>query len=245
MANVAIQASHTNMGAPPSSAEDHKIVTPHINWFTDYIVRTKANFTAEYGTKHAFNVDNAFGEGSIQNPGAGGIWSEHGTHGWKYESYKTGVSHSHNVEIKANQNNRWMPAAMYNGCAFEWHADYGSTHALWLHHWATIWVHKTNSVYRFSSNDGSSGPYAGYRYYKDNNANYINTIRSWGTDYLFFGIVLKFKNSGSGAGSHKTTIKMFNFKMYHQCHSRSSNHRIIIPATRAFDSRGTNNIGYG
>ena len=246
MSNRSFESYPTDMGRPKSTVEDHKNNVPtQIHWWTDYVVEQKGKFTATHGTKHYFDSDNQFGVGGIQDAGAGGIWQPSGQKGWKYDGYKSGVAHGSNVEIKAKNSNRWMSAAMYNGCAFEWHANYGSTHAIWLDHWAVIFTHATtNSNYRFVSVNASSSPASGYRYYAHDSNTDINEIRGWGTDYLLYGFILKLKNSGSGAGSHATTVKAFNFKVHHKCDSTSSNHRIIVPKGRTYADRNASILAY-
>ena len=236
MANVKSQSYPTNMGKPPTSRSTFTGAanTDRINWIQNAQTATKGSFSPSYGvTDQLTDGGGPYGGGYMQEDN--GLMQDNGTKGFKVR-ISNGTSHEGNIEIKISGDARWMPAAIFNGCGFEVHQNSDSKHAMWVDRYALGWKSASSSTIRWvgnNANDGKNGaPYNGYRYFDFSYQSYIDQIRGFGKDWLFYGIVLHIRNN-SGAGSTDSTVKCWNLKMYHKCvGSTSSNHRILAPKLR-------------
>ena len=90
-----------------------------------------------------------------------------------------------------------------------------------------------DETYIFSS-DGRLSNSGGIRevYYTFSTQAYIDEIRAWGNDWLFYGVILRVTNPG-GAGSDQSEVSCRNFRVFTKGSTLSSNHRLIVPAPRS------------
>ena len=75
-------------------------------------------------------------------------------------------------------------------------------------------------------------------YYRFSTQSYIDEIRGWGNDWLFYGVILRVSNPG-GAGSDSSEVSCRNFRVFTKGSSLSSNHRLICPSPRTEANRAT------
>ena len=241
------QTYPTNLGTPPSNLvtfeSEHN--TDRIDWIHKAQSVAKSSFTPGYGDTATFTDGGSpYGNGGMQE--ATGLFQDDGNKGFKVQ-LTNGNSHEGNIEIKNNDSARWMPASIFNGCAFQLHQNSSSSHAMWVDRYALSFIHKTNNTWRIignTPNDGyNNAPHAGYRYVDFNYEPYINQVRGLGSDYLFFSIIVHIRNNG-GAGSDNSAVKLWDLKMYHKCvGSVSSKHRIFAPKIRTLSNRNNSTFG--
>ena len=247
MANVKVDTVPSDIGKPPTNRTDFLANCNHnrVKWLDKVQVTGKGDVTPGYGVTDKMSSDDVY-HGSMQEED--GLFQDNGNKGWKLTA-TNGNSHQSNAEIKFKDEARWFPAALFNGCGFEVHQDSNSKHAMWIDQYALIFIdNQAPNSYKFvgnTINDGhNSGPHSGYRYADFSYQNYIDQIRGFGPNWYFYGLILHIKNNG-GAGSDNSTVKCWNFKMFHKGQSSSSSkHRIVVPALRPLTDRGIANRQY-
>ena len=229
------------MPKPTGSLTDHKNSTPVIEWFTATL-QGKAKFSPNYGDKTEFKDDSSYGGGgSIQKS----IWTPSENDGFKI-SGTNGKGHEGNFEIRDINTSRWMPASLFNGFAFEVHQNSDSKHAMYMDRYCPVFINKSSSSYRFwgcASSDGKMDKYKGYRFLHFNSDSNINTIRSWGPDWLLYGFIFHIQNN-SGTGSDSSTVYIYNLKVYHKGDSDSSKYRMFLPKKRTLSQRNQTYPGF-
>ena len=240
MAILKAQSYPTTLGKPPTtrSAFLNDCNVNRIDWTDGMKSLAKGVVTPGYGVKTTMPSNSAYGDGKVETS----VWQDHIDFGFKLELFPAGAAGQSNVELRPYGNGaRWMPAAIFNGCGFELHqsADYGSS--LYVTQYALVFVSATSETYRFvgnTLNDGHNGaPFKGYRYADFSSQTYIDEIRSFGSSWLFQGIILNIKN-GEGISFERSSVKLWNLKMYHKCvGSTSTDHRIFAPKLKSFAYR--------
>ena len=92
---------------------------------------------------------------------------------------------------------------------------------------------KYDETYIFTS-DGQLSNSKGIKdlYYTFSTQAYIDEIRSWGNDWLFYGVIVRVANN-KGTGSDQSEVSCRNFRVFTKATSLSSNHRLICPAPRS------------
>lgn len=140
---------------------------------------------------------------------------------------------------------RWMPASFFYGIGFEVYQSRGSGSGMYLWKYALVFAHKTSSSYRIWGIDtGARGPSQGYRYIHllgDTTA--PQTIRQWGKDWLFQGIMLHIANK-SGPTT-QSEIEVYNMKLGHVSTVSSSTIKIMPPTMRPYSNRAvTGTVGF-
>ena len=175
-----------------------------------------------------------------------GLWQDSGQKGYKL-STTAGNSHQQNCEIKFKDKSRWMPASIFNGCAFQIHQNSDSKHALYADMYCLLFINKSSSSYRFVGNEFSdaynNGPHSGYRYAHFRSTAMIDEVRSFGNDWLLYGIIVHVRNGG-GAGSSSYTFKLWDLKIYHKTSETSSSVRMIPEKARPKGYRADNYTGF-
>jgi len=139
---------------------------------------------------------------------------------------------------------RWMPASVFNGVGFETYLEIESNnrnHQLYLAAYATVFKHRTNTGVRYYGIDlgYSDGPgYSGYRYNAmQSTSSHVNTIRSWGPDWLLQGLLMSFKTATGGTGTTKSDVTVYNLKWGNKYSTNSSSYRVLPLKMRSSSGR--------
>jgi len=238
MTNVAINTVPTEISIPNDLTTFN--TKPQVVW-SGSSVKTKGTYTPNYGTKTQQTNDSAWGAGDVPRT----IYQDNGNYGLVV-SATSGKSHQVNHEVYGD--GRWMPASIFNGCGFEAHQNSGSTHALYMKFYSLVFTSATSDSWRFwgvNPSDGhNSGPRSGYRYLRFNSSGSIDTIRSWGKDWLFYGFIITLHTDGGIQSATSSTFKAFNFKLGHKGSHNSSNYRMIPANKRSYNNRNITQVGF-
>ena len=231
MAILKTQSYPTNLGKAPATKSSFidTCNTDRIDWTDKMITSEKDRFSPGYGNTQVMPSTKKYGSGQVIDS----IWQGDVNRGFDIFAMPNSSSNDYdNIELKVKDQARWMPAAIFNGCAFEVYQSSAAHSSIYVTGYALVYMSAVDQTYRYVGNNLNDGhdqsPYKGYRYAKFDNETYIDQIRAFGNNWLFCGIVLAMKN-GSGSGE-MTSVKMWNLKMYHKCKgSTSTDHRIFAP----------------
>ena len=192
--------------------------------------RTKGPFTPDYGDKNFFNHNpsyDIYSQTDMYNPsnstGLALYCAAGAEHNGNYEMYGDG---------------RWMPASIFNGLGFEVQQDADHKHAIYLRYYALAFAHREGNGYRFWGVDtGAREKYKGYRYISFSSSSpAVNTIRSWGEEWLFQGVILHVWN-GSGAGSGTSYMYVYNMKVGSKMSTTGGQYRYLPAGKRPYGRR--------
>ena len=192
--------------------------------------RAKSTFSPQYGDTSSWPNESAYAlerQGSLYLPSEGSglrVGSTSGSsHTSNYESYGDG---------------RWMPASIFNGIGFEVYQGSSGKHAIYLKKYGLIFANKTSGSYRiWGLNTGASSPSQGYRFMEVSSSNSVtSSIRSWGSGWLFQGLVLHIANNG-GTGTTESHMEVYNLKVGHKSTTNGNGYRIIPAAYRSYSNR--------
>jgi hypothetical protein len=163
---------------------------------------------------------------------------------------------SHETLFMMNDNSRWMPASIFNGVGFETYYYIESSnrnHQVYVAAYGVVFEHRTTSEQRIYGWDtgNTDGPgHSQYRFDRiASSDSSINTIRSWGSNYLFKGILLSTKTKGSGTGTTESYLNLYNFRVGHKYSLNSDLYRVHPLALRPYNARNqhpleTNKFAY-
>ena len=192
--------------------------------------RNKGTFRPNYGDTSEWPNESAYAlerQGSLYLPPEGS--------GMRLGSY-AGSSHTSNYESYGD--GRWMPASIFNGIGFEVYQGSSGKHAIYLKKYGLIFAGKTSGSYRiWGVNTMASSPSKGYRYININSSDsVVSSIRSWGSNWLFQGLVLHIANNG-GTGTTESHMEVYNLKVGHKGSTNGNSYRCIPAAYRSYSNR--------
>lgn len=188
----------------------------HCDWLVGVSAKTMGTIKCEYGHKSNLTSQGSpYGSGSCKDT----LFDQKKT-GWSLIQ-TNGSEHYGNILLSFKDKNRWLQARHYWGFGGKFKQHNDNTHSMWVTDVATAWKHKTKDEYRYSSiaivsgaGDGGFGGNKGQRefYLAATNQLHHKEIRRWGSDWLFFGVVIRIKNNG-GKGSHQSEISCKSFRI--------------------------------
>lgn len=227
MANKAFKTLPTSIDIPTSLSNfknREQAVWTGSQW------RAKSTFSPNYGDTSSWPNESAYAlerQGSLYLPSS--------TSGMRLGS-NSGSSHTSNYESYGD--GRWMPASIFNGIGFEVYQGSSGKHAIYLKKYALVFANKTSSSYRFwGLNTGASSPSQGYRFMEVSSSNSVtSSIRSWGSSWLFQGLILHVANNG-GTGTTESHMEVYNLKVGHKVSTTGSAYRILPVTMRAYNAR--------
>ena len=192
--------------------------------------REKGAFTPNFGDKNFFNHDPSYtihSQTELYNPSnSTGL------------ALKADAGKEHNGNYELFGDSRWMPASIFNGVGFEVQQDADHKHAIYLKYYALTFAHREGNGYRFWGVDtGASSAYKGYRYIRflsDSAA--VNTIRTWGEEWLFQGVILHVWNGG-GTGSNTSYMYVYNMKVGSKMSTTGGQYRYLPAGKRSYSNR--------
>jgi len=195
--------------------------------------RKKGAFSPNYGFTGNFPSDDESGYLNRQDTmyasdrATSGLeikWSAGNRHYQNYEQYGDG---------------RWIPASVFNGIGFEIYQSSDSQHALYVAYYALVFASKTGGTYRtFGVDTGARGPYKGFRYLRiASNSASTNTIRSWGSSWVFQGIILHVYNDGGAQGSQNSTVNCYNMRVGSKMSTLGGQYRMLPAGKRPYSKR--------
>ena len=226
MANQIAPSVPSNMGTIPSNIDDFNNAD-QVDWLVGVQSKAKGEIKCGYGSKRTFSSQSSpYGNGSAKST----LFST--DVGWN-AILTNGNSHYQNFELRYKDKNRWCPASIFNGFGGQFKQHHNKAHSMYFTDLALIFKGATDEKYIFTS-DGhlSNGKGTKDIYYTFSTQAYIDEIRSWGNDWLFYGVILRVSNPG-GSGSDQSEVSCRNFRVFTKASSLSSNHRLICPAPRS------------
>ena len=231
MANQSAPSVPSNMGDIPSTLAEFN-AAPQVDWLVGVNSKAKGEVVCGYGSKRTLSSEGGvYGNGSAKST----LFSATAT-GWS-AIVTNGNSHYQNFELRWKDKSRWCPASIFNGFGGEFKQHHDKSHSMYFTDLALIFMGKYDETFIFTS-DGKLSDSRGIKevYYTFDNQTYIDEIRAWGNDWLFYGVILRVTNPG-GAGSDQSEVSCRNFRVFTKGSSLSSNHRLIVPAPRSESDR--------
>ena len=142
-------------------------------------------------------------------------------------------------------NSRWMPASVFNGIGFEslyQHNAGNKDHMLYIANYAVIFRHRTGSgtrYYGWNTGNTASPGHDKYRFDRiRSGASDINTIRAWGSDWLYQGLVVVLKTQGGGnTNFSESYITIYNMKVGSKFSTVDSQYRYLPLKNRSASYR--------
>ena len=155
-----------------------------------------------------------------------------------------GYGNSNQALYMLNDVSRWMPASVLYGVGFETYHKISSTnsnHQLYLGAYGVVFQHRTGSgqrIYAWDTGrvDGPGSSVYNYDRIRSLDAD-VSTIRSWGKDWLFQGLLVSIKNKGSGVGTTDSQIDIYNVRVGHKYSLNSDLYRVHPLALRPYTAR--------
>ena len=208
------------------------ISKPQVEW-TGSNWRNKKNMQITHGdTSFPQDTDSSF---AGLNRQANLYKDTNGADGLKLTA-TAGQAHSANYEMYGD--GRWMPARIFNGIGFRCYQSSGSKHAMYLKKYGLIFAHRTGGSYRiWGFNTGATNPSEGNRDQRIlSSSSEVATIRTWGPDWLFQGIVINIACNG-GTGSDYSELQIFNMKVGSKMSTLGGQYRMLPAGKRGYDKR--------
>ena len=217
----------SNMGTIPENSSDFNKAA-QVDWLVGVRSTAKSEVVCNYGSKRTLTSEGSpYGNGSAKDT----LFSL--DKGWS-AIVTSGSGHYQNFELRFKDKSRWCPASIFNGFGglFKQHND--KKHSMYFTDLALIFMGAQDENYIFTS-DGRLSNSKGEKelYYKFSTQSYIDEIRAWGNDWLFYGVILRVENPGSGVGSDQSEVSCSNFRVFTKGSTLSSNHRLVCPAPRS------------
>jgi hypothetical protein len=151
---------------------------------------------------------------------------------------------SHESLFLLDTNSRWMPASVFNGVGFETYyyiESNNSNHQVYVGAYGVVFRHRTNSgrrIYGWDTGNSDGPGHSKYRFDRITSTNSaINTIRSWGRDWLLQGLLLSVKTKGSGVGTTQSYLNLYNLKFGSKYSLTSDTYRVHPLALRPYTQR--------
>lgn len=226
------------------SESGHNNTVPRLVYFNGK-VRSKADFTAGYGSKSTLANSNQIGIGKIKDfdydSGYRGIWDKNGLYGWETTSGSIGNSHATVIEIYDVDHNVWFPASAFGGIGMNTSNDKDGKHATYMTHICVSFYN--GSSWRITSQNHQSSEHNGTVFFQLKDE-YAETIRSWGDSWRFYGIIFRLYNSSKGAGTKDTRCRLWNVKVYpwFKDMAHSGQDKWILPARRSWSNLKQSNF---
>ena len=230
MANQSAPSVPSNMGTIPSTLADFNNAD-QVDWLVGVQSKAKGEVVCNYGSKRTLSSQSApYGNGSAKST----LFST--AQGWS-AILTNGSSHYQNFELRWKEKNRWCPASIFNGFGGQFKQHNDKAHSMYFTDLALIFMGKYDETFIFTS-DGKLSNSKGVKdvYYTFSTQAYIDEIRGWGNDWLFYGVILRVSNPG-GAGSDQSEVSCRNFRVFTKASSLSTNHRLICPSPRTQANR--------
>lgn len=237
MANQSAPSVPSNMGTIPSNLTDFN-KADQVDWLVGVNSVAKGEVVCGYGSKRVLTSQGGpYGNGSAKTT----LFST--DVGWS-SLVKNGSSHYQNFELRWKDKNRWCPASIFNGFGGQFKQHNDKSHSMYFTDLALIFMGKWDETFIFTS-DGKLSNSKGVKevYYTFSTQAYIDEIRGWGNDWLFYGVILRVSNPG-GAGTDQSEVSCRNFRVFTKGSSLSSNHRLICPSARTEANRATVSYTY-
>ena len=226
MTNYSAPSVPANMGLPPSNSSDFN-KADQVDWLVGVSTKTKGEIKCNYGSKRTFSSQSApYGPGSAKST----LFSN--DKGWSC-IVTNGSGHWSNFELSFKDKSRWCPAAIFNGFGGLFKQHNNKKHSMYFTDLALVFMGRFEDKWIYTS-DGRLSNSKGEKevYYRFSTQSYIDEIRSWGVNWLFYGVILRVENPGSGAGSDQSEVSCRNFRVFTKGSTLSSNHRLIVPQAR-------------
>jgi len=236
MANQSAPSVPSNMGTIPSNVSDFNNAD-QVDWLVGVQSKKKGKVVCDYGSKRTLSSESGpYGGGSAKSTLFGP------NKGWDL-IITNGASHYQNIELRWKDKNRWCPASIFNGFGGQFKQNHNKTHSMYFTDLALVFMGASEEKYIFTS-DGRCGNSKGIKefYYTFSTQSYIDEIRSWGNDWLFYGVVVRVANN-KGTSSDQSEVSCRNFRVFTKTSSLSSNHRLICPAPRSEADRAKTMYG--
>ena len=232
MTNKRIPSVPADMGSVPSSLDDFNNAD-QLDWLVGVRAKMKGKIVAGYGSQRTLNSAKAYGAGTAKTT----LFST--AKGWDLIQ-NNGTNHDCNIELTAaTGTNRWCPASIFNGFGGQFKQNHNKTHSMYFTDLALVFHHASNDDWRYTT-DGRCGNSKGIKtfYYRFSTQSYIDEIRSWGSDWLFYGVILRVAND-KGALDDQSEVSCFNFRVFTKGSASGSANRLMCPAPRSDADRGT------
>ena len=203
---------------------------PQVEW-TGSSWRNKPSITITHGAG-SFPQDKEFGSVVRQ---ANLFKDTNGRDGFKMTA-TAGQKHTCNYEVYGD--GRWMPASVFYGIGFRCYQSSGAQHSMYLKKYGLIFANRTNSDYRvYGITTGATDPREGDRDIRLRSTNSaVNTIRNWGPNWLFQGIIIHVATNG-GTGSNYSELQIFNMKVGSKMSTLGGQYRYLPAGKRAYSKR--------
>ena len=142
-------------------------------------------------------------------------------------------------------NSRWMPASVFNGIGFETlHQNVSGSwqHDLYVAEYAVHFKNRTgngNRYYGWNTGYSESPGSNGYRFDRiPSTASDINTIRAWGSDWLYQGLVMTFRSKlGTDGTAGQSYITIYNMKVGSKFSTVGGQYRYLPLKNRSASNR--------
>ena len=227
MANVPFKTIPGTINIPNNLDEFKR--TEQVVW-TGKSWREKGAFTPDYGATNFFNHNPSYDierQTDLYQPSESSGLTIY---------CAAGTEHNGNYELYGDS--RWMPASIFNGVGFEVLQDSDHKHAIYLKYYALAFAHREGNGYRFWGFDtGARNPSVGYRFMSvpSNNAA-VNSIRSWGEEWLYQGVILHVWNNG-GVGSGTSYMYVYNMRVGSKMSTIGGQYRYLPAGKRPYGRR--------
>jgi len=226
MTNQSAPSVPSNMGTIPSNVSDFNNAA-QVDWLVGVSSKAKGNIDCAYGSKRSLSsAGTPYGGGNPKTTLFGP------DKGWDVV-VTNGDKHYQNIELRWKDKSRWCPASIFNGFGGQFKQNHNKTHSMYFTDLALIFMGVSEEKFIFTS-DGQCGNSKGIKefYYTFSTQSYIDEIRSWGNDWLFYGVIVRIANN-KGTGTDQSEVSCRNFRVFTKASSLSSNHRLICPAPRS------------
>lgn len=231
--NKEMKTGRANMGPVPENIARFN-QDDQIDWWQGVKCKTKGAFTCTHGSKQGFSSESApYGPGTAHDT----LFSDD-EKGWNM-IVEAGTGHYQNIELNAAPNgNRWLPASIFNGFGGSFRQHHNKKHSLFFTDLCLVFKHTNSASYRLTS-DGRLNDKKEIKdiFYRFSTTAYIDEIRAWGNDWLFYGVIIRVTN-GSGSGKDQSELSVRNFRVYTKQDNKQNNNRLIPPAPRPDSERG-------
>ena len=226
MTNYSAPSVPANMGTPPSNTSDFN-KADQVDWLVGVSSKPQGAITCTYGSKRSLSAQSApYGTGTSRDT----LFSL--DKGWGIVQ-SNGSGHWTNFELSFKDKSRWCPAAIFNGFGGLFKQHHNKKHSMYYTDLALIFMNRFEDKLIYAS-DGKLSNSKGEKtvYYRFSTQAYIDEIRKLGVNWLFYGVILRIENSGSGAGSDSSECSCSNFRVFTKGSTTSSSHRLIVPQAR-------------
>jgi len=155
-----------------------------------------------------------------------------------------GYGNQHEALYMMEGNSRWMPASVFNGVGFETYyyiESSNSNHQIYVGAYGVVFKNRTGTGQRIFGWDTGNSDGPGHDKYRFDriytSMSDVNTIRTWGSNWLFQGLLVSIKCKGSGTGTTTSYIDLYNLKVGSKYSLTGSGYKVHPLALRPYSGR--------